>query len=64
LDGVSTVIVDERDVAQVVTVHCGRPGEVAAGLTGLLDGQPIRKLNVREPTLEDAYVQLIGESSA
>jgi ABC-2 type transport system ATP-binding protein len=64
LDGVSTVIVDERDVAQVVTVHCGRPGEVAAGLTGLLDGQPIRKLNVREPTLEDAYVQLIGESGA
>jgi ABC-2 type transport system ATP-binding protein len=64
LEGVSTVIVDERDVAQVVTVHCGRPGELAAGLAGLLDGQPIRKLNVREPTLEDAYVQLIGESSA
>ena len=62
LEDVSAVIVDERDVAQVVTIHCGRPGELAAGLGGLLDGQSIRKLNVREPTLEDAYVQLIGES--
>jgi ABC-2 type transport system ATP-binding protein len=63
LDEVSAVIVVERDVAQVVTIHCARPGELAAGLTGMLDGQQIRKLAVREPTLEDAYVQLIGESS-
>jgi ABC-2 type transport system ATP-binding protein len=63
LDSVSAVIVAERDVAQVVTIHCTRAGEVAAGLTVVLDGQPIRKLAVREPTLEDAYVQLIGESS-
>jgi ABC-2 type transport system ATP-binding protein len=62
LDDVSTVIVDERDVAQVVTVHCGRPSELAAGLAALLDGRQIRKLNVREPTLEDAYVQLIGDA--
>jgi ABC-2 type transport system ATP-binding protein len=64
LDDVSAVIVEERDVAQVVTVHCTRPGEVAAGLTSILDGQLIRKLNIREPTLEDAYVQLVGDSSA
>jgi len=62
LDDVSAVIVDEREVAQIVTVHCARPGELAAGLSGILDGQQIRKLNVREPTLEDAYVQLIGHS--
>lgn len=63
LDDVSTVIVEERDLAQVVTIHCTRPGELAAGLSGLLDGQQIRKLAVREPTLEDAYVQLVGDSS-
>jgi ABC-2 type transport system ATP-binding protein len=62
LDDVSAVIVDEREVAQIVTVHCARPGELAAALSGILDGQQIRKLNVREPTLEDAYVQLIGHS--
>jgi ABC-2 type transport system ATP-binding protein len=64
LGDVSAVIVEERDIAQVVTVHCARPGELAAGLTSILDGQPIRKLAVREPTLEDAYVQLIGDSSS
>ena len=64
LEEVSAVIVEERDVAQVVTVHCTRPGEVAAGLSSVLDGQQIRKLNVREPTLEDAYVQLVGDSGA
>jgi ABC-2 type transport system ATP-binding protein len=63
LDDVTTVMVDERDVAQVVTIHCARPGELAASLGALLDGQQIRKLGVREPTLEDAYVQLIGDSS-
>ena len=62
LDAVSAVIVAERDVAQVVTIHCTRPAELAAGLAGLLDGQPLRKLGVREPTLEDAYVQLVGGS--
>jgi len=63
LEDVSTVIVEERDVAQVVTIHCTSPGDLAAGLGALLDGQQIRKLAVREPTLEDAYVQLIGEST-
>jgi ABC-2 type transport system ATP-binding protein len=59
---VSAVMVDDRELSQVVTVHCSRPAEVAAGLSALLEGQQIRKLTVREPTLEDAYVQLIGES--
>jgi len=62
LDEVTTVMVDERDLAQVVTIHCSRPGELAASLGSLLDGQQIRKLGVREPTLEDAYVRLIGSS--
>jgi ABC-2 type transport system ATP-binding protein len=60
---VSAVMISERGLSQVVTVHCSHPAEVAAGLSTVLDGQQIRKLTVREPTLEDAYVQLIGESS-
>jgi ABC-2 type transport system ATP-binding protein len=64
LADVSAVIVNEHELAQIVTVHCARPGELAAGLSWMLDGQPIRKLNVREPTLEDAYVQLIGDAEA
>ena len=60
LPGVAKVIVDERELSQVVTVHCSRPGELAANLTGLLDGQQVRTVAVREPTLEDAYVLLVS----
>ncbi len=60
LETVARVIVEERDLAQVVTIHCSRPAEVAAGLSVALDGQHVRKLTVREPTLEDAYVLLVS----
>ncbi len=60
LADVVTVIVDDRDLSQVVTIHCSRPGEVAASLASLLDGIAVRKVSVREPTLEDAYVLLVS----
>jgi ABC-2 type transport system ATP-binding protein len=63
LPGVSSVAVVEHDLAQLVTVQCSRPGDVMTQLSGILDGVPLKKVTSREPTLEDAYVQLIGESS-
>ena len=63
LAGVSSVAVDTRELAQVVTIQCSRPGEVIAQLGNVLDGVAPAKVTSREPTLEDAYVQLIGESS-
>jgi ABC-2 type transport system ATP-binding protein len=60
LDAVATVIVEERELSQVVTIHCSRPSELAASLGTLLDGMAIRKVSVREPTLEDAYVLLVS----
>src|SRR5579864_1603101 len=63
LPGVRSVAVVEHDLAQLVTVQCSRPGEVMTQLSGILDGIPLKKVSSREPTLEDAYVQLIGESS-
>jgi ABC-2 type transport system ATP-binding protein len=59
LPAVATVIVDERELAQVITIHCSRPGELAASLGTLLAGTQVRKLTVREATLEDAYVLLV-----
>jgi len=47
----------------VVTVHCTRPAEVMTQLGVILEGLTLRKVSSREPTLEDAYVQLIGEST-
>jgi len=63
LAGVSSVAVVDQELAQVVTVHCTRPADVMTQLGVILEGLTLRKVSSREPTLEDAYVQLIGESS-
>jgi len=64
LPGVSSVAVAEHELAQVVTVHCTRPADVMTQLGVVLDGMRLDRVSSREPTLEDAYVQLIGEASA
>ena len=63
LPGVRSVAVTDHELAQVVTIHCARPAEVMTQLGVIFDGVSLEKLSSREPTLEDAYVQLIGESS-
>ncbi len=61
LPGVLSVVVDERELAQTVTVHCAQPGDLVAQLGRLLAGLPFRKVAAREPTLEDAYILLVTE---
>jgi ABC-2 type transport system ATP-binding protein len=63
LAGVSSVIAAERDLAVIVTVHCAQPMDVMTQLGVVLDGVPFRGVTAREATLEDAYIQLIGEAS-
>ncbi len=63
LPGVSSVSVSERELAQLVIVHCARPADVMTQLGVILDGVRLEKVSSREPTLEDAYVQLIGDES-
>lgn len=63
LEGVSSVALVEQELAQVVTVHCTRPADVMTQLGVILDGMTMLKVSSREPTLEDAYVQLIGDAS-
>jgi len=63
LTGVRSVAVADHELAQVVTIHCSRPADVMTQLGLVLDGMSLEKVSSREPTLEDAYVQLIGESS-
>src|SRR5207237_8041482 len=62
LPGVTSVAISEHELAQVVTVHCARPAEVMTQLGVILDGINLQKVSSREPTLEDAYVQLIGDA--
>jgi ABC-2 type transport system ATP-binding protein len=59
LDGVTSVVIADRELTQVVTIHCVRPGELVSQLSQLLDGLRFREVAVREATLEDAYVQLV-----
>jgi ABC-2 type transport system ATP-binding protein len=63
LPGVTSVSVGERELAQVVTVHCANPAHLMTQLGVVLPGIKLQKVSSREPTLEDAYVQLIAESS-
>jgi len=64
LDTVSSVVVTERELALVVTIHCAQPADVMTQLGRLLDGVAFRHVTAREATLEDAYVELIGEGAS
>lgn len=63
LPEVQSVSVAERDLAQVVTIHCANPADLMTRLGPLLDGITFERITSREPTLEDAYVQLISDRS-
>lgn len=63
LPGVTSVSIGERELAQVITIHCANPTDLMTHLGVVLAGIKLQKVSSREPTLEDAYVQLIAESS-
>jgi ABC-2 type transport system ATP-binding protein len=57
---VDTVSVEEREQTQMLLVHSPRGSEAVPELLAALNGLRIGKVAVREPTLEDAYVRLVG----
>jgi ABC-2 type transport system ATP-binding protein len=61
LPGVTSVSVEDRDQAQVLTIQSPRGLELAQELTQHLNGAQIGRVAAREPTLEDAYVALVAE---
>jgi ABC-2 type transport system ATP-binding protein len=60
--GVTSVSVEERDQAQVLHVQSPKGLELTQQLLVELDGATIGRVAAREPTLEDAYVALVGET--
>jgi ABC-2 type transport system ATP-binding protein len=60
--GVTSVSVEEREQAQVLLVQSAKGLELTQTLLGILDGATVGRVAVREPTLEDAYVALVGEA--
>jgi ABC-2 type transport system ATP-binding protein len=60
LPHVTSALVEERDHAQLLVVRSGPGVDVTAPVLGCLSGIPLGRVAMREPTLEDAYVELVG----
>ena len=60
LPGVTSVLVEERGQAQMLVVRAVTGVEVTSAVLGCLAGIPTGRISTREPTLEDAYVELVG----
>jgi ABC-2 type transport system ATP-binding protein len=62
LDGVTAVAVEEHEQAQLLVVQAEAGRELTQAVLGQLDGASVGRVSQREPTLEDAYVALVGEA--
>ncbi len=63
LRGVTSIAVEEREHAQLLTIQSPRGLELTQDLRASLDGARIGRIVAREPTLEDAYVALVTEEA-
>ena len=57
---VHTVSVENRDQKQALLIHSPRGSQAVPDLLSMMNGIRIGNVIVREPTLEDAYVRLVG----
>ena len=57
---VDSLAVEESDQRQMLLVQTRRGAEAVPDIMAALDGQRLGRVIVREPTLEDAYVRLVG----
>jgi ABC-2 type transport system ATP-binding protein len=52
--------VEEQDQKQILLIQTARGAEAVPDVMSALDGLKVGRVIVREPTLEDAYVRLVG----
>ncbi len=57
---VESASLEDRDQRQLLLVHTSRGAEAVPILVAELQGLKMGKVTTREPTLEDAYVRLVG----
>ena len=60
LGGVTAVAVENRDQKQILVVQATGERELTAPILAVLNGVEVGRVSSREPTLEDAYVALVG----
>jgi ABC-2 type transport system ATP-binding protein len=57
---VDALSVEDHDQKQMLLVQTGRGAEAVPDIMGAIEGHRVGRVVVREPTLEDAYVRLVG----
>ena len=57
---VDALSVEDRDQKQMLLVQTARGAEAVPDIMSAIEGQRVGRVVVREPTLEDAYVRLVG----
>jgi ABC-2 type transport system ATP-binding protein len=60
IGGVHSVNVEERECVRVLLVRSAPGADVTSAVLGCFDSATIGRVSSREPTLEDAYVELVG----
>jgi ABC-2 type transport system ATP-binding protein len=60
---VDALSVEDREQKQMLLIQTERGAEAVPDVMAALDGQRVGRVIVREPTLEDAYVRLVGGSA-
>lgn len=63
LSFVDSLSVEDREQKQMLLVQTKRGAEAVPDVMAVLEGQRVGRVIVREPTLEDAYVRLVGGAS-
>ncbi|MBX3003724.1 MAG: ABC transporter ATP-binding protein [Anaerolineales bacterium] len=59
---VDNVSIKDYEQTQLLSIHTQRGAEAIPDLMHMLEGQRIGRVTSREPTLEDAYVRLVGDT--
>ncbi len=60
---VEAVNVERLDQSQLVQIQAPAGAELVKEFLGILEGVQVRKVVTRQPTLEDAYIKLVGKES-
>ncbi len=60
---VQAVNIERLEHSQLVQIQAPAGTELVKEFLGILEGVEVRKVVTRQPTLEDAYVKLVGEES-
>ena len=58
---VESVEIEMRDQSQVLQIQAPAGAEMVQEFLGILQGVQVRKVITRQPTLEDAYIKLVGK---